>query len=359
MARDADIVVIGAGVTGVATARALAQSGRGVLLLEQFALGHDRGSSHGASRIFRLSYPDAHYVRLAQGALEGWRELEAECGETLIVRTGGLDFGATAADNARALASCGVRFEMLAGAAVSTRWPLAATPDELALFQPDGGTLLADRAVEVLAAAAAAAGAELVEGARVISLEQGRGAVIVTTESDEIRSRAVVVAAGAWAQELLAPLGIELPVIPTQETVVYLPLPGAIELPSVTDDAVPDAAAHGLRRPGLINYAVPAPGRGLKAGLHHAGPVADPNEKGEPDEAVVRWVSSWVERRFPGADQAPVGAETCLYTNTADESFVLERHGRVVIASACSGHGFKFAPALGHTLAALARDAAG
>ena len=89
MGRDADIVVVGAGITGVATARSLAQAGRGVVLVEQFGLGHDRGSSHGASRIFRLSYPDPHYVRLAQGALQSWRELEAEVGEELIVRTGG------------------------------------------------------------------------------------------------------------------------------------------------------------------------------------------------------------------------------------------------------------------------------
>ena len=89
MGRDADIVVVGAGITGVATARSLAQSGRGVVLVEQFGLGHDRGSSHGASRIFRLSYSDPHYVRLAQGALQSWCELEAEVGEELIVRTGG------------------------------------------------------------------------------------------------------------------------------------------------------------------------------------------------------------------------------------------------------------------------------
>ena len=104
MGRDADIVVVGAGITGVATARSLAQTGRGVVLVEQFGLGHDRGSSHGASRIFRLSYPDPHYVRLAQGALQSWRELEAEVGEELIVTTGGLDFGPVAVENARALA---------------------------------------------------------------------------------------------------------------------------------------------------------------------------------------------------------------------------------------------------------------
>jgi len=105
MVRDADIVVIGGGITGVATARALAQAGSGVLLLEQFPLGHSRGSSHGSSRIFRLTYPDTQYVRLAQAALEAWRQLEAESGQTLIVRNGSLAFGSLVNDDMRALAS--------------------------------------------------------------------------------------------------------------------------------------------------------------------------------------------------------------------------------------------------------------
>ncbi len=359
MGRDADIVVVGGGITGAATARALAQSGRGVLLLEQLALGHDRGSSHGASRIFRLSYPDAHYVRLAQGALEAWRELEDESGATLIVRSGGLDFGATVTTNARALASCGVRYELLTGSEVARRWPLATEPDEPVLFQPDGGTILADRAHSALLAAARSAGAEILEEARVRSIEPERTSVRVTTAREEIVAGAVVVAAGAWSPLLLGPVGIDLPVVPTRETVTYFELDDALALPSVIDDAVPDAREHGLRRPGLVSYALAAPGVGLKAGLHHAGPPADPDEPGEPDAAVARWVASWVERRYPAADGAPIRTETCLYTNTADESFVLERHGRVVVASACSGHGFKFAPALGRTIAALARDAAG
>ena len=150
MGRDADIVVVGAGITGVATARSLAQAGRGVVLVEQFGLGHDRGSSHGASRIFRLSYPDPHYVRLAQGALQSWRELEAEIGEELIVRTGGLDFGPVALENARALAACGVSHELLSGAEVSRRWPLLAEAGEPVLFHADGGVTLADRAYQAL-----------------------------------------------------------------------------------------------------------------------------------------------------------------------------------------------------------------
>jgi sarcosine oxidase len=356
--RDADIVVIGAGITGVATARALAQAGRGVIVVEQFEPGHDRGSSHGGSRIFRLSYDDPHYVRLAQGALQSWRELEAECGEQLIVPTGGLDFGPIAAENARALASCGVRHELLSGAEVAERWPIAGAATEQALFQPDGGTTLADRAYSALLDAAVDAGAVVVDRCRVTAIEPGRGSVRVSTDGDEIIANACVVAAGAWAAGLLSGISIELPVVPTRETVAYFRLPGALALPPVIDDAVPDAEEHGLRRPGLINFALAEPGVGLKAGLHHAGPPADPDETGAPDPAIIRWVSKWVARRYPGIDPEPIRTQTCLYTSTADESFVLERHGRIVVASACSGHGFKFAPAFGRTIAALARDAA-
>jgi sarcosine oxidase len=352
MGRDADIVVVGAGITGVATARALAQAGRGVVLVEQFGLGHDRGSSHGASRIFRLSYADPHYVRLAQGALQSWRELEAEAAVQLIVHTGSLDFGARTVENARALAACGVTHELLTGAEAVERWPIAADPDEPVLFHPDGGTTLADRAYNAMLDAAVEAGAVVLDHRRVGAVEPGAGSVRVTTDGDEIVARACVVAAGAWARPLLAEAGIELPV-------TYFDLPGAMSLPSVVDDAVPDAAEHGLLRPGLINFALAAPGVGLKAGLHHAGPPADPDELGAPDPAVVKWVATWAARRYPELDPEPLASETCIYTSTADESFVLERHGRIVVASACSGHGFKFAPAFGRTLAALARDAAG
>ena len=344
---------------GASTARALAQAGRRVILLEQHALGHDRGSSHGASRIFRFSYPDPNYVRLAQGARQAWRELEAECDEELIVETGDLTFGALAGETARALASCGVRHELLTGAQVSARWPIGVHPDEEVLFQQDGGTTRSDLAYKALLGSATANGAVALEQQRVVALERRNGSVHITTESDTFIARACVVAAGAWSRPLLATLDIELPVIPTRETITYFRIPDPLGLPPIIDDAVPDAEKHGLRRPGLINYALAAPGIGLKAGLHHAGPVTDPDQPGVPDPAIVRWVSTWAAARYPELDPEPVGTETCIYTSTADESFVLERHGRVVVASACSGHGFKFAPSFGRTVAALAGDAAG
>ena len=358
MGRDADIVVIGAGIIGVAAARALAQAGRGVILVEQFGLGHEHGSSHGTSRIFRLSYSDPHYVRLAQGALKSWNELEAECGEQLIVPTGSLDFGPVAIENARALAACGVRHELLTGAQVSERWPLTAEEDEWVLYQQDGGITLADRAYAALLAGAVEAGAIVLDHLRVTGIEPGGSSVRIRTDGDDIVARAGVVAAGAWARDLLSGAEIELPVVPTRETITYFELPDPLAVPPVIDDAVPDAEEHGLLRPGLINYALAAPGLGLKAGLHHSGPPAVPDTPGGPDPAVVRWVSAWAAQRYTELDPEPITAETCLYTNTADESFVLEQHGRIVVASACSGHGFKFAPGFGRTIAALARDAA-
>lgn len=358
MVRDADIVVVGAGIAGVATARALAQRGRRVLVLEQFVLDHTRGSSHGSSRIFRLSYPDAHYVRLALAAREGWRELEADCGERLIVPSGALDLGAIAIENAKALRSCGVAHELIDGGQVADRWGLRASRDEPALYQPDGGVALADRARAAFVSSARAAGAEIVEHVRVVSLAAARRTVRVTTDRGELTAAAVVVTAGAWAPGLLAPLGIELAVIPTRETVAYFAVPGAETLPSLIDAAIPTGGRHGIARRGVVSYAVSAPGVGLKAGLHHAGPPADPDEIGTADEAVVRWAGEWVESRYRAGVELVAEPETCLYTSTADESFVLERHGRVVVGSACSGHGFKFAPVVGRTLAALACDAA-
>ena len=165
--------------------------------------------------------------------------------------------------------------------------------------------------------------------------------------------------AGAWAPELLGTAGIDLPVIPTRETIVYLDLPNAMELPSVIDYArVPLPGTTPLARTGVAGFALGSPGDGLKAGLHHAGPVTDPTDDPGPESSIVDWAVEWARSRYPAAG-ALLGTDTCLYTNTADESFILERRGRIVIGSACSGHGFKFAPQLGRTLAALAREAAG
>ena len=358
MVRDADIVVVGGGIVGAATARALAGSFATVVLLERFGLGHDRGSSHGSSRIFRLNYPDERYVRMARAAGEAWSDLERERGEQLLERSGSLDLGPVAVETARALAACGVRFETLGAAEVRARWPIRLDAGETAVFQEDGGILLADRAHAALLAEAAGNDVEIREHAAVRSLALERRGVRVQLDVDEIRARSVVVTAGAWAPGLLAGVGIGLPVVPTRETVVYLALPGSETLPSVIDYArMPTPGADRVARKGQAAYALASPGIGLKAGLHHSGPVADPDDLPVPDDGVATWVAGWAAARYEELGELR-GVETCLYTSTADEGFVLERHGRVVVGAACSGHGFKFAPVVGRTLAALAREAA-
>jgi sarcosine oxidase len=226
------------------------------------------------------------------------------------------------------------------------------------VFQPDGGVTFSDRAHAALIGEAVDRGVEVRDETPVRALSADRGSVTLTLDRGELRTRAVVVTAGAWGAELLSGVGIELPVVPTRETVVYVDVPGAERLPPVIDyGRLPAKGEGGIIRVGQAAFSLAAPGRGLKAGLHHSGPATDPDDDAAPDERVAAWTAAWVAERYADAGET-LGAETCLYTNTSDEELVLERHGRVVVGSACSGHGFKFAPIVGRTLAALAREAA-
>ena len=297
-------------------------------------------------------------MRLAQAADTAWRELEHERGESLIERVGSLDIGVITAETSRALAACGVRHETLTPTEVSSRWPLRLEVGEVAIHQPDGGYGRADRVDAAFLASAREAGVEVRPRTPVRSLSIDRRAVRLTLEQGELTARAVVVAAGAWSRPLLGAVDIDLPVVPTRETVAYVDLRAPASVPSLIDYArLPSAGEGGIARVGQSVYALVAPGRGLKVGLHHSGPASDPDEALPPDDRVAAWTGEWARSRYDGAGET-TGAETCLYTNTADEQFVLERHGRIVVGSACSGHGFKFAPVVGRTLAALAHDAA-
>jgi sarcosine oxidase len=351
-----DVVVIGAGVMGLATARALAQAGRDVLVLEQDVVGTRRGSSHGSSRIFRLAYKEEQRVRLAQEALPLWRELERETGTDLVAARGALDVGGDFDGLGTVLSTCGFRFEVLGAEEALERFGVEIGARR-ALHQPDGGVVWADAALAALSSSARSQGARLAEGRRVLSLGVGGDGVRIEASDGALEARVAVVTAGSWAPPLLATAGFHLPVTVTRETAVYFGHPAPAPPPAVVDWRPPDATAWGLRREGLAAYALDAGGGSLKAGLHQAGPVVDPDKPGDPDTAVVDCVADWVSRTFPSAEKTPLRAETCLYTSTADDRFVLERHWRIVVGSPCSGQGFKFAPAIGARLAALAAEA--
>ena len=324
------VAVVGGGVMGLATGWALKRHGHEPVVYEQFEVGNPRGSSHGRSRIFRLAYAEDHYVQLAQEALALWRELEAESGETVLELYGLVEIVRTLEEStARTLERNGVAWERLDKAEAERRYPIRVPEESFAVVQAEAGIVRADKAL-----AAFRRELDVREGQRV--------------RPDELEADAVVVTAGSWVNEVLDE---PLPVKTTRETLCYFrPDAGGRPVPSVVSFK-PDRHTHDM-------YSLNDPVYGLKVGAHHAGAEADPNVPGEPDPELVERITAWANETYRLADPEPVGAETCMYTTTADESFVIERRGRVVVGSPCSGHGFKFAPAIGERLAGLALAAA-
>jgi monomeric sarcosine oxidase len=328
----ADVAVVGAGIMGSAAAYALARDGHDVTLLEQFQIGHTRGSSHGRSRIVRLAYPELEFVELAKESFTGWRELERETGIELLELNGLLELvDDLAQGSSEALDAAGADYELVPAEAARERWPVGVPDGWTALFQPEAGIVRADLAHRAFVDRAVALGVRLHEHTRVESL-------------DDVDAEAVVLTAGPWVLQFFP----DLPVRTTRETVAYFrrsgdPLPSVVQLDPVT-------RGHAM-------YSLHDPVHGLKAGAHHAGAEVGPDADGGPDDVLVERIAQWVARTYPDAESEPVAAETCMYTTTADEHFILERRGRVVIGSPCSGHGFKFAPAIGRRLAGMAAEA--
>lgn len=350
--RRLDAIVVGAGVAGSAAARALGARGAETVLLEQYVVGHRRGSSHGPTRMFRLAYADPDYVRLARRARESWRELEAAAGEELLVTTGGLYAGAWAEACGAALAACGVSREWLPAPEAAERFPgIAFDGLERVLYQADGGVCLADRAVAAQLRLARESGVEVREAAEVTRFAVDDRGIAITSGEETVHAPVAVIAAGPWAGDLLFELGIDLPLRPSFAQVTYFDPrePRASPPPCFVEAGLgPGVAAGGYWVPGVG-------GARLKAGSGAPGRAVHPSLApfdADPEREALD--AAWVARRLPSFDPAPVATETCVYTMTPDEDFVLERVGPVVVASACSGHGFKFGPLLGEILAALA-----
>ncbi|RMH17698.1 MAG: N-methyl-L-tryptophan oxidase [Acidobacteria bacterium] len=359
--RDAfDAVVLGGGVIGAAAARALLARRRRVALVEQYAAGHERGSSHGDGRIIRYSYAEPIYVEMARRAYAAWSALAAAAGTRLVDRTGGLDCGPRdspqLAELAATLGRLEVPFERLDAAGVRRRFPQLRLPAGAeALYQADGGVVRAARAVAALWRLVEAEGGRILGGfrARRIAVEDD-GITVYAADGRAARAPRLVLAAGAWSGALLAPLGLDLPLVATEEQVAYFaPRPGAAshavgELPTVIDYHGGDAPFYALPQ-----IEVP----GVKVGQHRTGEPIDADGPRRLRPELRRRLCDYVARSWPQLEPAPLVETTCLYTNTPDHDFVVDHHPqdeRLVIGAGFSGHGFKFAPVIGEMLAALA-----
>ena len=353
VAQRVDVAVIGAGAMGSATAWWLARRGRSVALIEQFAQGHARGSSHGASRIFRYAYADPRYVRMAQEALPLWRELEDDVGQPLLEITGGLDHGRASLVEpvAEALAAGGVDHARLTPEAAVERWP-GMRFEGTVIHCPGAGRCLADASVLALQQRAASLGADVRFSSGPATLTWTEDTATVRTPGDEWRAQVAVVTAGAWLPTVVGSRIARPPLRITRERVQHFRPVRPADEPSW-----PSFIHH---RTDAWRYGLLSPGEGVKVAEHMTGPVVDPDD-GLPAEAdagaATDRVRRYVEHWFPGLDPAPIHPATCLYTTTPTHDFVLERQGPIVIGSACSGHGFKFTPLVGRILADLATAA--
>jgi sarcosine oxidase len=355
-----DVVVCGLGAMGSAALHHLAARGKRVLGLERFAPGHDRGSSHGRTRIIRLGYYEhPSYVPLLRRAYELWRELEAAAGRTLLHVTGIAEIGPPAGTLVKGtLASSrlhGLRHETLAAPDFMRRVPaFALPPDYVAVVQPDGGFVEVEPSIAAHVALATAAGAEVRSSERVQAIEPRAGSVRILTDRGAVEAGAAIVTAGAWTKALVPALAA--PLRATREVMGWFE-PTDANLFAAFPVFIMESR-HGM------HYGFPPQGGvGIGAGIkvakhHHRNETVDPDRYDRTvsadDEALIR---AAVAEHIPAANGPLLVAETCLYTMTPDGDFLIDRlpgAENVVVASPCSGHGFKFAPVIGEILADLA-----
>jgi len=361
-----DVVVVGAGIHGLSTAWNLARLGAPlratrVALVERFRIGHDRGSSHGASRITRTSYRRSRYARLvAVAQREDWPRLERDAGARLVHPTPGLFFGpsgGTIEEYARAVAEAGAPVDRVDVAHARRRFPAFAFPgDPAVLVDRSAGVIAAAETIAALARLVRAAGVELLEETEVLSIDASPGRVDVRTSRGVLSAEKAVVTAGAWTGRLVPSIARRFSVV--RQTVVHVEPPRG------------DAAAY--RAPTFPVwvwlgqgehdhfYGLPEFGRpGLKAARHATGAGSDDPDASpaEPPPAAVAEVASFLARELVTPPGAVLAAERCLYTNTPTEDFVLgplPSAPRVIVGAACSGHAFKFGPLVGRLLAETA-----
>jgi len=362
MRRGYEVIVVGAGGLGSAAAYHLARrAGGGVLAIEQFRLGHERGSSQDHSRIIRRSYHDPHYAALATPAYELWAELEAESGVQMVYRTGGLDLEMIGTSGVKDLAHCaeamttqGIPFEELDAAEVMTRFPQFTLPEDArGLYQAESGLVDARKANAVHIALARLHGATILDELPVHAIRPAGDVVEVVTADGVFAADHVVLACGAWSNTLLGTLGVEWPLTVTQEQVTYWATPHI-------RDFAPDRFPIWIWRAQDEFYGFPVYGEvATKAGQDAGGDeVTAETRTFEPNPRPYQKLVRFLETHIPRYLGPELYTKTCLYTMPPDRHFVIDAvpgHARVTVA-VDGGHAFKFATLIGRILSQLALD---
>ena len=358
-----DAIVIGAGGVGSAAAYYLAKAGQRVLLLEQFELDHQNGSSYGYSRVIRYTYDDPIYINLMRDAYPLWFALQEEAGETLYIKTGGLDFGFPDVDTFQALKSsmdqAELDYEHLNQEEIHQRYPQFVLQEGMeGLFHADSGLLRTSRCVLAHLRLAQARGATVMDQTPVTRITPSENGVEVETAKGVFGGDRLVLTTGSWARGLLAQQGIDVPlkIMPCQLG-FYQPDNGA----DFTPGTFPVFFAHMNGDYGEMPYGIPHedPSIGVKLTTFYGWDTVDrPNEVDyTPSTEWTKRIRAFAQDYIPGAAGPLISTRRCLYTLTPDKHFIVDQHPiypHVAIGAGFSGHGFKFTTLTGKMLADLA-----
>jgi sarcosine oxidase len=356
-----DVAVVGLGVMGSSVAANCARRGLSVLGVERFWPVHDQGASHGKSRLIRQAYFEhVAYVPLVLRAYELWRDLEARTGKHLMTITGLLLAGKEStnviAGSRRSAGQHALPVDYLTAADIARRFPMTRPrPDEVGIFEREGGVIVPEAAVHVMLRSAADAGAQLRFGLRATDWHRSgsRAFRVALDDGTVVEARRVVLTVGPWLASLVSQTGIPIEV---QRNVQAWFAPHS---PEFKADRFP---AFLLDREGLSNvlYGMPDLGDGLKAAFHSRGIIVAPEllERGISDDDIVP-IQAALEDWLPGAGRTFLTAKACMYSLTPDEHFAIGPHPAdpdIIVAGGFSGHGFKFAPVVGEIVADLIID---
>jgi monomeric sarcosine oxidase len=361
MAEKIEYCVVGAGVVGSSAAYLLAREGKSVALLEQFEFAHDRGSSHGESRITRYAYDHPLYVRMAKRGFPLWSEIIAESGEELYIQTGGIDLdeidGKGIRDCRSSLDAENISYELLDRAEIKKRFPQFELPNNYeGLYQADAGILNASLCVKTLQTLARKNGGHLADKAAVIKIEAEGDEFAITTKTQKLIAKKLLLCAGSWMGPVLHGWGVDLPLTVTQEQWAFFE---AKDSAAFMPDKFPIFIEHGGEGSGGIGwYGFPIFGRnGVKSAFHQTGKVTTADTRDfEVDEKQLHELHERMQKFLPDASTNIIHAGTCLYTNSPDTHFVIDRipdHNNAAFFTGCSGHAFKFGPVIAELLIQL------
>lgn len=365
MAQDFDVIVLGAGGVGSAAAYYLSKAGQRVLLLEQFELDHQNGSSYGFSRVIRYTYDNPRYVNLMRDAYPLWFALQDEAEETLYLKTGGLDFGFPSEPTfqrlRQSLDESELPYEHLCRDEIQQRFPqFQLEPGMEGLYQSESGLLRASRCVMAHVHLAVARGATVIDQTPALQVTPTASGVEVETATERFTAGRIVLTVGSWAKSLLAEQGIHLPlkIMPCQLG-FFQPETPAEFIP----DRFPVFFAHMNGDFGEMPYGIAHadPSIGVKVTTFYGWDTVDHPSQVDytPSDAWCDRIRQFASQYIPGAAGPLLSTRRCLYTLTPDKHFVVDTHPdypQVVIGAGFSGHGFKFTTLMGKMLADLALE---